>query len=496
MKVEYNSRTNVDPLIEKIRETGRYDQVTFAQKRDPCDGLFKKFRTAFQIPREPPPGFNNIQVTIAPDVPGMKVGQSGPEAPITSPHDTDNVKTGESPKKSSSRFKTLTAFTDTSGFKHLNPETLEPLGVATQSSLHPSLTGPFSAAHANFCPNTGDVLNHNCDFTLPSPTYRIWKTSRETEETEIVATIKDPDAACAYLHSSFITENFFILPIWSSHVAKGGIQVLWERNVLDAILPFPSDPAHHPHTVWLVIDRTGGRGMVAKFESPPGFSFHNSNAWEEKRPDGTTDLILDCVEYANLDIIHQFYYKNFMSSSAAAPLFRRDHAEGLVAHYRRYKLAGVLTTDTPELPLILKNAEVLLHHETPKVGEFPGINPLYHTKPNKYVYTATDTGKSSFFDSITKLNVETGGTQSFCIKHHTPGEPIFVPNPDGTEEDDGVILVVMFDGDNGTSYLACIDGKSMEEIGRAEVGSVVSFGFHGRHIGLDGQVSGPAAESG
>ena len=110
----------------------------------------------------------------------------------------------------------------------------------------------------------------------------------------------------------------------------------------------------------------------------------------------------------------------------------------------------------------MTKAEVLLEYETPKVGEFPAINPTYHTLPNRYIYTATDTGKSSFFDSITKLDVETGLTKSYCVEHHTPGEPIFVPNPEGTEEDDGVLLIVMFDGDSGTSYLAV-------EIGRAHV---------------------------
>ena len=486
MRVTYNSRTSVDPLIEQIRATGRYDQMTFAQKRDPCDGLFKKFRTAFQVPREPAPGYNNIAVTIAPDVPGMKPPRPDLDGKLPPPGET------EEDRKGASRFKTLTAFTDTSGFKHLDPETLEPLGVASQSSLHPELTGPFSAAHANFDPVTGDVYNHNCDFTLPSPTYRIWKTDRQSEETTIIATIKDPDAACAYLHSSFITENFFILAIWSSHMRKGGLAVLWERNVLDAILPFSEEAK----TVWLVIDRRHGRGLVAKFTSPAAFSFHNSNAWEEQREDGEVDLVLDCVEYANLDIIHQFYYKNFMSSSAAVEGFKKEHAEGIVGHFKRYKLSGVPTTETPTPPLKIREAEVLIHHQSPKVGEFPGISPLYHTKPNKFIYTTTDTGKSSFFDSITKLNIETGEYKHFCRERHTPGEPIFVPSPDGKDEDDGTILVVMFDGDSGTSYLSALDGKTMEEVGRADVGRTVVFGFHGKHIGLGGQISGPAAESG
>lgn len=471
MEVTYNSRFNVDKLIEEIRRTGRYDQLTFGQKRDPCDGLFKKFKTLFSIPKGQDAETNNVGVTIAPDVPG----HAPPADKITGKHP---------------RHKTLTSFTDSTGFKHLDPETLEPLGAASQKSLHPSLTGPFSAAHANFDPVTGDVINHNLDFTVPMPTYRVWKISRETGKTDILATIKDKDAACAYIHASFITENFFVLGIWSSHMRSGGMAVLWERNILEAIAPFNKDRK----VKWLVVDRKHGRGLVAKFESDAMFSFHNSNSWEVKNEDGTVDIVCDLVEYANLDIIHKFYYENFISSSAKAPIFDSNHAEGIVSHFKRYKLASVPASGAPSMPLKLGKAEVLKTYSSPLVGEFPIINSAYHTKPNRYLYTAINHGKSTFFDALCKLDIETGETKYYEVEHHTPGEPIFVRDPNGTEEDDGVLLVVMLDGDKGTSYLLCLDAKTMQEKGRAEVERVVPFGFHGRHVAVTGESSGPAAE--
>ena len=224
MKVEHNSRRSVDPLIEKIRATGRYDQVTFGQKRDPCDVLFKKFRSAFQVPREPAAGLNNIAVTIAPDVPGMKVGQSGPEAVLTPPNHSPNAAAEESKKRKTSRFKNLTAFTDTSSFKHLDPGTRRPSNhSASPASRHS--TPPSPVPSPPHMPTSTQKPATFTTTTATSPclrrTYRIWKTDRKIEKTEIIATIKDADAACAYLHSSFITDNFFILPIWSSHMQKG-----------------------------------------------------------------------------------------------------------------------------------------------------------------------------------------------------------------------------------------------------------------------------------
>lgn len=467
----YNSRFNVDKLVEEIRRTGRYDQLTFGQKRDPCDGLFKKFKTLFSVPKGQDVESNNIGVTIAPDVPG----HAPPADKISGKHP---------------RHKTLTAFTDSTGFKHLDPETLEPLGVASQKVLHPSLTGPFSAAHANFDPETGDVINHNLDFTVPYGTYRVWKTSRATGETEILATIKDKDAACAYIHASFITENFFVLGIWSSHMRSGGMAVLWERNILEAIAPF--DEAKK--VKWFVVDRKHGRGLVAKFESDAMFSFHNSNAWEEKNEDGTVDIMCDLVEYKNMDIIHKFYYENFLSSSAKARSFDEAHKEGCESHFRRYRLPSVPATGTPALPLQLSKAEVVKAYSAPLVGEFPIINPGFHTRPNRFIYTCINSGKSTFFDAVCKLDVETGETKYWSVEHHTPGEPIFVRNPKSTEEDDGVLLIVVLDGDKGTSFLLSLNANTMQETGRAEVERVVPFGFHGRHVAVTGESSGPAAE--
>lgn len=453
MEVTYNSRLNVDTLIEKIRSTGNYDQVSFGQKRDPCDGLFKKMKAAFTAARGPSPGENNIGVTIAPDVPGINGDSSDGK----------------------SRFKTLTAFTDSASYKQLDPDTLEPLGVANQDSLHPSLTGPLSAAHGNYDPVNGDLLNHNLDFGR-NCVYRIFKTSRATGKTEVLATISGPDIKPAYIHSSFITENFMVLAIWSSHIATGGLNILWQRNIVDAISRF--DPSRK--VIWLVVDRKHGRGLVAKFTSPASFMFHSSNAWEETAADGTTNIVCDQVEYENLDIIHRFYYENFLSTSPKVGEFLKTHRETVKPHFARYRLTGIPATATPASVTTLP-AERILTIDGPLLGEFPTINQDYATRPNRFLYSIVDSGKSSYFDSIAKTDLETKKSVFWTQDHHTPGEVIFVSNPEKKSEDDGVLLVVNYDGDTGKSYLLCLDARDLSEMGRAEVDGVIPAGFHGRH---------------
>lgn len=65
----------------------------------------------------------------------------------------------------------------------------------------------------------------------------------------------------------------------------------------------------------------------------------------------------------------------------------------------------------------------------------------------------------------------------------TPREAIFVLDPSRAEEEDsGWLLGVVLDGERGVSYLLCLDARNMREVGRAECGVAVGFGFHGVHV--------------
>lgn len=56
---------------------------------------------------------------------------------------------------------------------------------------------------------------------------------------------------------------------------------------------------------------------------------------------------------------------------------------------------------------------------------------------------------------------------------------IFIPDPAGKAEDDGVLLSIVLGGVGESSYLLCLDARIMREVGRTKVGGIVGFGFHG-----------------
>ncbi|KAF3929541.1 hypothetical protein ABW19_dt0204624 [Dactylella cylindrospora] len=452
-KVIYRSRRACDELLEYVRKTGKKDTYSFGQKRDPCESFFRKVTSSFQSSPisvmqseggTKHPSSYNVGVTLSPNMPGA---QKLPGVSNSSANGHGGVAT-------------LTAKTDASNLQSLDPETLEPIGVARQSTLHPELNGQMSAAHARTCPETGEFFNFNLKFDGP-PVYKIFKINPEGE-VSIIARLTN--VSPAYIHSFFLTRKYVVLCVYSSKLSWGGAKVVYTRNIVDAIAPF--DPKNKAK--FYVIDRSGEKGLVATFEADACFAFHSVNAYDEGN-----DIVLDVPIYANLDILHVLYYNILRSTSPDGPVKMSIFS----TKYTRFRLA-----DIPESPnATVKPAAVDFADDINM--ELPVINPKYISKPHRYCYAVCVRGKATWVDGIVKHDTKTH-TDSFWEAHgHSPSEPIFVADPNGTEEDDGVLLTVVLDGHHEKSYLLVLNAKDLTEVARADMDTVVSFGFHGTYVG-------------
>ncbi|KAK5561354.1 hypothetical protein LTR46_000159 [Exophiala xenobiotica] len=441
VRVTYNSRLTSDGLIEKIRKTGKLDGFTFAAKYDPCKSLFRKVQSVFQ--QQPPqePNEVNAAVTISANFPGLsRTGQQ-----FNGPHSHDKILT-------------LCNKTDANIFQMLDPETLEPVGLARQNTLHPELGGAGSGAHARSDPSNGDLFNYNLDFGHTG-TYRVFRVSAATGKTSILGKFHH---TAAYLHSLFLTENHVVL-----------------CNLLDAMVWNDQHPA-----TWFVIDKRpveeGGKGLVAKYESAPFFCFHTINAYEEPSnlEDGSIDIVADLAAYEDMDVLHRFYLDNLISDSPKAAEYMKSLDPAVRPNYRRYRLP-LVSAGTAH-----KSSTAVLEYESSKADalELPTINPRMVTQKHRYMYGIVDTGKSTFADGLVKHDAETHTVIRWSKHGHTAGEPIFVPDPRSSEEDGGVLLTVVLDGLAGQSYLLVLDAKMMIEVGRAHVNGALGFGFHGLHV--------------
>ncbi|KIJ16064.1 hypothetical protein PAXINDRAFT_11104 [Paxillus involutus ATCC 200175] len=234
--------------------------------------------------------------------------------------------------------------------------------------------------------------------------------------------------------------------------------------------------------LWYVVDRKHGKGVVAKYECDPFFCLHTINAWEELSPTDPSqiDIVADLSTYNNLDIIKRFYYNNVKSCSPGSLNYAGEKRRSCDVFLRRWRLPAV-NTAIPSKPLEAVTVHIAEHNHS---CDFPVINPRFHTKPSRYIFGLCDRDLSTLFDGIVKYDTETCSPTYWSVHGHNPGEPIFIADPEGTAEDDGVLISVVLDGYAEKSYLLVLDARTMKEVGRASMECVVGFGLHGIYQSL------------
>jgi len=140
-------------------------------------------------------------------------------------------------------------------------------------------------------------------------------------------------------------------------------------------------------------------------------------------------------------------------------------------------------------------AQTVFYCAKAKVMELPTIHPAKYHRKYRYCYGISVGGGPEVVisDEILKLDMHhpdiesaeihaNGSGQVWREEGCVPGEPIFVPRPGGTEEDDGVVLTIVLDSTLLRSKLVILDAKTMKEIARAEMKTVFPIGFHGTFI--------------
>ena len=468
-RVLYSSRRQADSFIKDIQATGRMNVISFAQRRDPCVGLFGKFMGMFQSDIV----YENVGVTVEADLSAFqKVSRPNPSS------NTAGHRAGA---------RSLFQGTDTSVFAQADPATMEVLQYIGQDKLHPELKGQLGPAHGLRDPETGDYFSFNLQMGLSS-VYRVFQVSGTTGETKILATIKEKPA---YIHSFFLTRQYVILCVPVAHLQKNGARTLWEGNLLDAFVPFDAAET----TRWFVVDRRGGRGVVARFASPACFFFHTTNAFEDE---ATGDIVCEYVRYPSTAIISGFYYDVLLQRDGKARTFwcRGDQPQTCVATLARVRLARTEMEKQAGREAgggALPAPSVELEIPSPHAGDLPTFNRAYMCRPHRYTYCTANRGLSTLSDSLVKVDTATRDVLIWSgPKGHTPGEAIFVGRPrtagaagddeGAPAEDDGVLLSVVLDGANRTSYLLCLDAVTMSELGRAECEFAVALGLHGQHV--------------
>jgi carotenoid cleavage dioxygenase-like enzyme len=248
------------------------------------------------------------------------------------------------------------------------------------------------------------------------------------------------------MHSFGMTERYVILAEWPIMV-----------DPLDLLLrgkPFIENFEWVPKrgTRFRILRKSDGE-EVATHTADAAFAFHHVNAFER---DG--EIVCDVVTYPDASIIDALFLDRL----------RSDEPSPGTGHLRRYHLP--LTGGS--VSSAVQSDERL---ELPRIHEAAA-----RAQPYQYVYGVGEQGQGTFTDQLVKIDVETGGAQVWREDGTYPGEPVFVPHPDGEAEDAGAVLSVVLDPGAKRSFLLVLDADSFEERARAEVPHAIPFGFHGQ----------------
>jgi carotenoid cleavage dioxygenase-like enzyme len=324
-----------------------------------------------------------------------------------------------------------------------DPETLATVGI---EGYRDPIGGQVTTAHPHQAPGSGDLVNYVLKFGRRSE-YQVYRQHPTSMARELIATV--PATEPGYLHSFGITEDYVVLAIFPFVV-----------NPLRLLLsgkPFIENYRWRPElgTKFVVIRLSDG-SVRGTYRAEPFFAFHHINAFV----DGN-ELVVDASAYPDASVIDAFYLDRLRAG--------RTVPKPVPTRYR----------------MDLDGDSVRSERLSDQAMELPRIAYRTHNgRPYRYAYAAGWQGGPGegrdFLNQLVKLDVRDRRTLTWHEPGCYPGEPVFVPAPGATAEDDGVVLSVVLDAEANTSFLLVLDAGSYRELARAGVPHVVPFGFHGQ----------------
>jgi beta-carotene 15,15'-monooxygenase len=338
------------------------------------------------------------------------------------------------------------ALTETPAWVAIDPQTLETRGRAGYEGPAPS--GHMACAHLGRDPSTAGAVNFEIEFGRTNA-YHVYSMTAPDERGHIASVPVDEPA---YMHSFALTEHYVVLTEFPFVI-----------NPLNLFKPFSSG-GFIDHFRWepergtrlTVVDRQSGE-VVCRPETAACFGFHHVNAFEDgesivfdletvpEAPESIAALELDRLRAGELDVP--------------------------AGSIERFRIQNPRANPTVERTTIYDGGTAL-----------PTVSPAVRCQSYRYLY-AQDVPQpaTAWPQGVCKVDVESGTV----TRHETDGyasEPVFVPHPDGTAEDDGVVLSVVLDPDEQRSHLLALTGETLEELGRATLPHALPFDFHGRYF--------------
>jgi len=290
--------------------------------------------------------------------------------------------------------------------------------------------------HTRLDPVSGELWLINYDLTPPYLTvYCI------DAQGQLIKQVNIDKKYPTMMHDFVLTQNhviFFDCPVVLDTKAfmTGGAGLQW-RPELKTQIGLMSRKTHEVQ--WIKTD--------------PFFVFHLANAYENN-----DEIIIDLIKYAH------FSFKAEGPEKNAHP------------HLSRIKINS--------------HSQTLTHEELGKeIMEFPRIREDYNTLPHRFIYTA---GKLHddipHFHALIKYDVHLKTSTSHDFgKNCEIGEAVFVPKKNSNAEDDGYLMLFIYDNLKKSSEFVILDAQHVthEPVAQIQLLRRVPHGLHGTWVNFE-----------
>ncbi len=348
----------------------------------------------------------------------------------------------------------LLALWEAAGPHALNPNNLETFGLSNLGGvLQP---GEAFSAHPRFDP--GHHGHHRMVTfgvkTGPQSTIRLMEFDNNgTSPSKLISDRKDIFKGFAFLHDFAITPNWAIFlqnaisfnPIPFLIGQKGAAQCLRSKQGdKGKFLLIPRDCGAY-----------AGQSPLT-FDAPQGFVFHHLNAWEKNQ---------------NI-IIESIYYKDFPS---IAP-----HED-----FRQINFDQIPEGQLKSCSINIPDKEIEVVQISPQCCEFAMVNPRNQGLQSHYCWMAVAEQKTGNapLQAIKKVNLS---NRDECFWSAAPrgfvSEPIMIPNPASKLEDEGWIIVLVWNSQRKATDLVILEASDLSERALVHLPIAIPYGLHGSWV--------------
>jgi all-trans-8'-apo-beta-carotenal 15,15'-oxygenase len=267
---------------------------------------------------------------------------------------------------------------------------------------------------------------------------------------QLLSDRSDSFGGFAFLHDFAITPNWAVF--LQNAIAFNPLPyVAGRKGAAQCLQSQPGGQAKF----WLIPRDSGAfAGQKPRIvNAPDGFVFHHLNAWEE----------------GESVAVESIYYADFPSIGPDVDFRSIDFEllpEGLLEQCR----------------INLSESTVVTSRMSERCCEFAMVNPDREGLPCRFAWMAVaerETGNDPL-QAIKKLDLKSGER---CVWSAAPrgfvSEPLMVPRPGASAEDDGWVLCLVWNGARCASDLVILDAASLAEVAVLELPLAVPHGLHG-----------------